>query len=82
MQVYVAVVVPNTGPVVEVHVEAEPVTVHVSAPVGAGTPLDPVTVAVKIRDCPTVGALGESPITIVGVSKPTETFTFAEVTET
>ena len=65
---------------VDVQVEAAPVTVQVNAPVGA-TPLAPVTVAVKIRGCPTVGALGESPMTIVGVNKPTETFTLDDVTE-
>ena len=71
-----------TGPVVELQADAAPVTVHVNEPVGAPTPFASVTVAVKMRGWPTVGELGETPITIVGVANPTETFIFEEVTET
>ena len=50
-------------------------------PVGAGVPETPVTVAVNVIDCPTVGLAGEDVTEIVGVNTDKLTAIVDEVVE-
>lgn len=45
-----------------------PETAQFIVPVGAGAPETPVTVAVNVIDCPTVGLVGTEATEIVGVN--------------
>lgn len=49
-------------------VDACPEIAQFIVPVGAGAPETPVTVAVNVIDCPTVGLAGEEATEMVGVN--------------
>jgi hypothetical protein len=51
-----------------VQVDACPEIAQFIVPVGAGAPETPVTVAVNVIDCPTVGLAGEEATEMVGVN--------------
>ncbi|MEI6680691.1 MAG: hypothetical protein WCL21_18935 [Mariniphaga sp.] len=63
-------VAPVTPGMVEVQLVADPVTLHKSAPVGAGKSDVPETRAVNVSDCPTVGLEGVLLTKIVGTVWP------------
>ena len=60
--------VPNEVAGFEVQTVAEPVTDHVTVPVGAGSPLIPVTRAENVIGVPTLGVKGVALKKIVGVA--------------
>jgi len=51
-----------------VQVDACPEITQFMVPVGAGAPETPVTVAVYVIDCPTVGLAGKEETEMVGIS--------------
>ena len=68
MHEYWAVIKPPPRLACDEHVVACPEIAQFIVPVGAGVPETPVTVAVNVIDCPTVGLAGEEITEIVGVS--------------
>jgi hypothetical protein len=62
-----------------VQVVIAPLALNVTVPDGAGRPLLPTTVALKVRSEPTVGLEGLAVKIIDGVAAPTLTFTTDDV---
>ena len=59
---------PPPSEAVEAQLDACPEIAQFIVPVGAGAPETPVTVAVNVIDCPTVGLAGEEATEMVGVN--------------
>jgi hypothetical protein len=78
---YWAVISPPPRVAVDEQLVACPETAQLTVPVGAGVPVKPVTVAVNVMDCPTVGLAGEAVTEMVGVNTCKLTAIVDEVVE-
>lgn len=72
---------PPPSEAVEAQLDACPETAQFMVPVGGGAPETPVTVAVYVIDCPTVGLAGEAVTEMVGVNTAKLTAIVEEVVE-